>query len=196
MNTTNQNFVTGLFSLITLVASLILTILSILKMKLDIGEKLKKKRGQKATSKNRSTSSHRDESLKPPVNMEIIIDILFFLLFSIGSIDAIVEFLSNTVPVFTLIATLFFVPIYSFMLLSKEQGNYKLAGLVGLFISLALWITLGTQRLMLVFSYPNNSTIAMLFSLVVNLAVVPLLVFSLVSSRRIIRYIEDTVTNQ
>ena len=49
---------------------------------------------------------------------------------------------------------------------------------------------------MTAFPSSNNSIIALLFSLVVNFAVVPLLVFSLVSSQRVIRRIGNIAANQ
>jgi hypothetical protein len=219
MSTNNQNFIIGLISAIALVVGLVSTIISIHKTNLEIRELYLKIKGKKATSKTSSMPGSRPGSHKPPItrkhpiSIEIIIDVLFFLLFSIGSIDAILEYLANTVPKFTLIAALFFVPIYSFTLLiniprpvsqntpppsEKEQRYFKLVGQVGLFISLAFWLLLGIQRLTPIFFTPSpyDSTIAKLFSLVVNLAVAPLLVFSLVSLHRIIRYIANVVISQ
>ena len=143
MNTTNQNFITGLIGFVAMIASLILTLFSIHKVRLEIRNLSKKKPEKKATTKNNSTLSNRDISLKFLLNAESVIDIFFFLLFSIGSINAIVEFLVNTVPVFAIVITVLFVPIYSFTLFTKEHGYYRLAGLVGLFISLVFWIAWG-----------------------------------------------------
>ncbi|MDO9028491.1 MAG: hypothetical protein Q7U68_06500 [Candidatus Roizmanbacteria bacterium] len=203
MSTNNQNFIIGLVSAIALVAGLIYTFISIHKANLEIRKLNLEHQKQKNASKSKSTSRSKNDVPKFPISIDFIIDTFFFLLFLVGSINAIVEYLANEVPKFALVVALIFVLIYSYILLvSKpkhtpinEQRYFKVAGYVGLFISLALILLLGIQRLSLLFLSPSpyDTLILKIFSLVVNLASVPLLLFSLVSLHRIIRYISNVV---
>jgi hypothetical protein len=210
MSSDNQNFIIGLVSAIALVAGLIYTFISIHKANLEIRKLHLKSQKHNNASKNKSISHFHSDFRKFPINFEVVIDALFFLLFSIGSINAIVEYLANEVPVFALVIAQVFVLIYSYILLidnprlisqhisQREQRYFRLVGRFGLFISLALTVLIGIQRLAPLFFSPSpyDSTIAKIFSLVVNLAIAPLLVFSLVSLHRIIRYVSNVVISQ
>ena len=209
MSTDNQNFIVGLVSAIALVVGLIYTFISIHKTNLEIRKLQLENQKQKSAPKNKRISQPNNDNRKFSINTGVIIDVIFFLFFSIGSINAIVEFISNTTPVFALISAQFLVLLYSVILLStianpisqqitfsnQEKRYFTLAGVFGLLISLGFHVLIGIQRLGLVSSVgsPTNEKI---LSLVENLAIAPLLVFSLVTLYRIIRYISSTSVSQ
>jgi hypothetical protein len=210
MSSNNQNFIIGLISAIALVAGLISTFFSIHKTNLEIRKLNLENKKPKSTSKNKSASRIQNDSPKFPISIDFVVDVFFFLLFLFGSINAIVEYLANEVPEFALVVAIIFVLVYSYILLvsnpnstlqnipKNEQRYFKVAGFVGLFISLALMLLLGIQRLSLLYLSPSpyDNSIGKIFSLVVNLASVPLLLFSLVSMHRIIRYISNVIITQ
>ncbi len=203
MSTNNQNFIIGLISAIALVAGLISTFLSIRKTNLEIRKLASEDKEQKSDSKKKPARRVKSDSPKFPISIDFVVDVFFFLLFLLGSINAIVEYLANEVPTFALVVALLFVLIYSYIILASqpkripanEQRYFKAAGLVGLFISLSLMLMLGVQRLSLLLLSPSpyDTLIPKIFSLVVNLASIPLVLFTLVSVHRIIRYISNVV---
>jgi len=207
MSIDNQNFIIGLISAIALVAGLIYTFISIHKANLEIRKLQIDTQGQKKPSTKKPAHQSPNDSGKPSISIELIIDVLFFLLFSIGSINAIVEYIANRVPIFALISAQFFVMIYSLILikpigtsasqqnptLQREYRSFAVVGWFGLFISIAFDVLIGIQRITPILSSlsPYNSMTAKIFSLVVNLAIAPLLAFSLVSLYRIIRHLSN-----
>ncbi len=198
MITNNQNFIIGLISAVALVVGLISTFISIHKTNLEIRKLQLENQKQKNTSPKKSVKHSQNDIDK----VRVVVEFLFFLLFSIGSISVIVEYLANRVPIFGFIVTHFFVLIYSLILLvdntpspnisKKEQQYFTVAGLVGMLITLALNLMLGIQRLMAI-PNPNDTTIVMIFSVLVNLEIVPLLSFSLISLHRLIRYASNNI---
>ena len=210
MSTNNQNFIIGIISAIALVVGLIYTFFSIHKTNLEIRKLNIENQNIKKPSKTKSSKQLQNTSPKFPISFAFIVDVIFFILFLIGSIDAILKYLANEVPTFALVDAFIFVLIYSYILiasnpspesqpnLEKEQRYFKLAGIIGLLISFMLLLMLGIQRLSLLMLSPSpyDASIMKIFSLVVNLASVPLLLFALVSLHRIIRYISNVIINQ
>lgn len=133
----------------------------------------------------------------------MIVDVLFFLIFSVSSVSAIIDFLNNRVPTIAIVSAQFFILIYSFIILSdsrepisahtlfskNEQRFFTLLSWVGLLIALVSFLSFGMIRLIGIFTYAYENLFSDLFSIGANLALVPLIVFSIASLDRIIKHI-------
>ncbi len=207
MSINDHNFIIGLISALALVVGIIHNLLSIEKLKSEIRGSRSSKRPKGGSNKNLATRSPV-ELQKISSRIGIVVDSFFFLMFSFGSITTILNYLANNVPVIAVAAQVL-VAIYSVVLisderlrsegLSKNEQRYTLiAGWTGLLVSLSIFIMLGIQRLIPIFPTAStyNGIAEQLFSLAVNLAIVPLLAFTLISLHRIIRNISIFVISR
>ncbi|MBI3167266.1 MAG: hypothetical protein HYZ22_02225 [Chloroflexi bacterium] len=180
MNSNNENFIIGLISSIALVVGIIYNISAIRRNKVETDEALNASE-EKSVSNKKSKSTPRHNLRKFPIYFYI--DILFFLIFVIGSVNAIVGYLANTVPGFAMVSSQFFVAMYAGILVQRrnEYGCINsVVILLGSGIALTIMAMLGYSRITTIYS-PLDPIIVTLFSLAVNLALVPLMTFSLIS---------------
>ena len=208
MSSDNSNIVIGLISAIALVAGLIYTFSSIHKTRLEI-RKLNLELQRKGRSSKKPSSSSKQQASISPRALGLILEVVFFLVFFISSVTAIVEYLHDRLPTFAIISVQIFILIYSFLLMresldrslaiglfsEKEEHIFTGLSIIGAVTAIIFIIALGMRRLTSIIS-PDRvpDVLDKLFPLAVNLAPAPLIAFSIVSLHRLIKYMTNILS--